>query len=189
LLITPIETGLNMKKSIEILCLLCLTSILSLSINKVQAQQETDYTIHATIIHRFTKYIDWPAYKKSGDFIIGVVGDSPLYDELKSFTANKTVGNQKIVVSKMTSSESYYNCHILFISEEESGSLKRIAALTAGTSVLIITEYNGLARQGSCINFITINQRLKLEINKSNVAQRSLHIASELLDLAIIIKN
>jgi len=178
-----------MKKSIEILSLFCLAGILLLSTLKVQAQHETDYTIHATIIHRFTKYIDWPANKKSGDFIIGVVGDSPLYDELKSFTANKTVGNQKIVVTKISRSESYNNCHILFISEEESGSLKKIAALTAGAPVLIITEYNGLARQGSCINFITINQHLKLEINKGNVAQRNLHIASELLDLAIIINN
>lgn len=178
-----------MGKSITILKLICLAGILLLSTRKVQAQQETDYTVHATIIHRFTKYIDWPANKKSGDFIIGIIGDSPLYDELKSFTANKTVGNQKIVVTKISRPESYNNCHILFISEEESGSLKRIAAITAGAPVLIITEYNGLAHKGSCINFITINQRLKLEINKDNVAQRNLHIASELLDLAIIINN
>jgi hypothetical protein len=178
-----------MKKSIEILCIFCLAGILLLSIIKVEAQQETDYTIHATLIHRFTKYIDWPANKKSGDFIIGIVGDSPLYDELKSFTANKTVGNQKIAVAKMGSSESYATCHILFIPEEESGHLKRIAAATAGAPVLIITEYNGLARQGACINFITINQRLKLEINKDKIAQRNLRIASELLDLAIIINN
>jgi hypothetical protein len=178
-----------MKKSIEILGLLCLAGFLLLSIFTVQAQQETDYTIHATLIHRFTKYIDWPANKKSGDFIIGILGDSPLYDELKSFTANKTVGNQKITVAKISRSENSFNCHILFITEEESGSLKKIAALTAGAPVLLITEYNGLARQGACINFITINQRLKLEINKSNVAQRGLHIASELLDLAMIINN
>jgi hypothetical protein len=71
-----------------------------ISISKVQAQHETDYTIQATIIYRFTKYIDWPANKKSGDFIIGIVGDSPLYDDLKSFIGNKTVGSQKIVVTK-----------------------------------------------------------------------------------------
>jgi hypothetical protein len=177
-----------MKRSIEILRLFCLAGILLLSIGKVQAQHETDYTIQANIIYRFTKYVDWPTNKKSGDFIIGIVGDSPLYDDLKNFLANKTVGNQKIVVTKITGSKSYSNCHILFISEEESGNLKRIAALTSGTPVLLITEYNGLANKGSCINFITISDRLKLEINKGNVEQRNLRIASELLELAIIIK-
>jgi len=159
-----------------------------MSIFKVQAQHEANYTIQSTIIYRFTKYIDWPANKKSGDFIIGIVGDSPLYDDLKTFLNNKTVGNQKIVVSKIAASAtSYDNCHMVFVSEEESGSLKRIATLTAGAPVLIITEYNGLAHKGSCINFITLNDRLKIEINRKNVEQKNLHIASELLDLAIII--
>jgi len=53
-----------MKKSIEIWKLFCLAGILLLSIGKVQAQHATDYTIHATLIYRFTKYIDWPANKK-----------------------------------------------------------------------------------------------------------------------------
>lgn len=164
-------------------------AILSLtSLAEIQAQQETDYKIHANIVYRFTKYIDWPANKKSGDFIIGVVGDSPLYDELKNVSANKTVGNQKIVISKLSPLANSYNCQILFISEQESSSLKRIALLTAGSPILIVSESDGLARKGSCINFITVDERLKLEINKSNVEQRNLRIASELLELGIIIK-
>lgn len=177
-----------MKKSIEILKLVCLAGIVLLSLFKVQAQHETDYTIQASIIYRFTKYINWPANKKSGDFIIGVVEDAPLYEDLKTFMDNKTVDNQKIVVTKLPASASYDNCNIIFISKEKSGQLKRIAALTASSPVLIITEYNGLAHKGSCINFITLNNRLKIEINKTNADQRSLHIASELLDLAIIVK-
>jgi hypothetical protein len=182
------QSSIAMKKSIIISRLLCLAGMLLLSFSKVHAQHETDYTIQATIIYRFTKYIDWPVNKKSGDFIIGIVGDSPLYDDLKSFIANKTVGNQKIVVTKLSGLKNYSSCHILFISEEESVNLKQIVGLTAGAPTLLITEYNGLAHKGSCINFITVNDRLKLEINKSNVEQRNLHIASELLELAIIIK-
>lgn len=159
-----------------------------LSISKTQAQHETDYAIQANVIYRITKYIDWPNGKKSGDFIIGIAGDSPLYDELKSLSLNRMVGNQKIVVLKMSAAASSYNCHLLFIPEDESGSLKRIASLTAGTPVLIISESNGLARKGSCINFTTVDDRLKLEINKNNAEQRSLRIATELLELGIIIK-
>jgi hypothetical protein len=168
--------------------LLCLAALSLMSLSKTKAQHETDYKVHANIIYRFTKYIDWPADKKAGDFIIGIVGDSPLYDDLKSLSANKTVGGQKIVVVKMSPSANTYNCHMLFISEEESNSLKKIATLTAGSPILIISESEGLARKGSCINFITVDERLKLEINKGNVEQRNLRIASELLELGIIIK-
>ncbi|MDO6430844.1 YfiR family protein [Flavitalea sp. BT771] len=168
--------------------LLCLAALSLMSLTSIKAQHETDYKVHANIIYRFTKYIDWPADKKSGDFIIGIVGDSPLYDELKSLSVSKTVGSQKIVVVKMSPSANAYSCHMLFISDEESASIKRIAALTAGTAILIISESDGLARKGSCINFITVDERLKLEINKGNVEQRNLRIASELLELGIIIK-
>lgn len=159
-----------------------------MSFLEVRAQRETDYKVQANIIYRFTKYIDWPVNKKAGDFIIGIVGDSPLYDELKSLSANKTVGNQKIVVIKMSPTASAYNCNILFITEEESSSLKRIAVVTADAAILIISEADGLARKGSCINFITVDEHLRLEINKGNVDQRNLRIASELLELGIIIK-
>jgi hypothetical protein len=169
--------------------LLFLTSILILFIMpEMQAQQEIDYAVHANIIYRCTKYIDWPEYKKSGDFVIGIVGDSPLYDELKSFTANKTVGNQKIVIKKFSSSENSYNCHILFISEDESGSLKKIVTETEGTATLLISESDGLAKKGSCINFIVVDEHLKLEINKNNIEHRNLSIASELLALGRNVK-
>jgi hypothetical protein len=168
--------------------LLCLIWLLSLALGKLQAQQGRNYAIHANIIYRFTKYIDWPEDKKTGDFIIGIVGDSPLYEELKDFTANKTVGSQKIVVKRISSAATYGNCHILFICEDESGSLKKIAALTAGTPVLLLSESEGLAHKGSCINFIIIDEHLKLEINKNNIGQRNLGIASELLSLGIIVQ-
>lgn len=171
--------------TLKLLCLICL---LSLALGKLQAQQGMNYAIHANIIYRFTKYIDWPEDKKTGDFIIGIVGDSPLYEELKDFTANKTVGSQKIIVKRLSSAATYGNCHILFVCENESASLKKIAALTAGTPVLLLSESEGLAHKGSCINFIIIDDHLKLEINKNNIAQRNLGIASELLSLGIIVQ-
>jgi hypothetical protein len=150
--------------------------------------QEDNYSIHANIIYHFTKYIDWPSAQKTGDFVIGVAGDSPLYEELKRTVANKKVGNQKIVIKKIRASSSFFNCHILFVSDDESESIKKIAARTTDTSTLIVSESEGLAQKGSCINFSIVSDHLKLEINKNNIEQRNLSIASELLKLGKIVK-
>jgi hypothetical protein len=168
--------------------LLWLAGLVLMSATGTHGQHETDYKIHANIIYRFTKYIDWPVISKAGDFTIGTIGETQLYDDLKSLCVNKTVGNQKIVIVKMSPSANSYDCQILFICEEESSSLKRIAMLTAGLPILILSESDGLARKGACINFITVDEHLKLEINKNNIEQRNLQIASELLQLGIIIK-
>jgi hypothetical protein len=116
------------------------------------------------------------------------VGDTPLYNELKKSIANKMAGNQKIIVKKFSSSVSSFYCHILFIAEEETRIIKSIATRTAGMSVLLVSESEGLAQRGSCINFAIVSDHLKLEINKNNIEQRGLSIASELLKLGIILK-
>src|SRR5205809_1110368 len=91
--------------------------------------QSVDYSVHANIIYRFTKYINWPDDKKSGDFVIGVIGDTPLLNELKIATENKMVDNQRITVCKVTLTQ-LNHCNILFITEDESGELKKIISLT-----------------------------------------------------------
>lgn len=166
----------------------CILSLLLLVLS-ARAQQVADYAVHANIIYHFTKYINWPDDKKSGDFVIGVVGNSPLFEKLKNLVGqSKMVGNQQIVVRKFSAASSSFNCHILFVSESESSSLKKIVTATDSNPVLLVTESDGLARKGSCINFIIADDRLKLEINKKNIEQRDLGIATELLNLATVIK-
>jgi len=116
------------------------------------------------------------------------VGDSPLYKELKNFIANKRVGTQKIVLKQFPASQLTFDCHILFITEDKRNSLKKIAASTKGSSTLLVSESDGLARKGSCINFVVIEDHIKLEINKTNIEERDLSIATELLSLGILIK-
>lgn len=168
---------------------ICLTCILLTGcVFTMQAQLETDYAVHANIIYRITKYIDWPEDKKSGDFVIGIIGESPLHDNLKSFVANKTVVSQKIVIRKYPSSSKTFDCQMLFICEMESSHIKKISTRTSGIPVLLISEDEGFARKWSCINFMIAEDRLKLEINKSNIEQRHLNIATELLELGTVVK-
>jgi hypothetical protein len=156
--------------------------------SSTNAQSSVEYSVHANIIYHFTKYVAWPESKKSGDFVIGIVGDSPLYDALKLKVANKTAVGQKIVVKQISRSQQVIDCHILFISEEESDALKKIASRTAEYPVLLVCEDEGAASRGAAINFKVESERLKLEINKNNIEQRSLSVASELLRLGTVIK-
>jgi hypothetical protein len=169
--------------------LFLLLSIFSLlGWEKGHAQSTMDYAVEANIIFRFTKYIEWPTSSRTGDFIIGIVGDSPLTDELKSFVVNKMAGSRKITIKKYSSVAGSFNCDILFISEDESSNLKKIATRTAGSPILLVSESDGLALQGACINFIIVSDHLKLEINKNNIEHRNLSIASELVQVGIVVK-
>lgn len=153
-----------------------------------QAQQSYDYKVHANIIYHFTKYMEWP-YEDGGseNFTIGVVGDTRLYAELKTLTANKSVGDQKIIVRNISGDGPFTNYHMLFLSQGESNNLKKIELMVRTQPVLLITENIGLAKKGSSINFVTVGNRLKLEINKKSILSKDIKIASELLKLATIV--
>ena len=152
------------------------------------AQQGKGYSVHANIIYHFTKYVDWPDNLKTGDFVIGVIAEPALYDELSKIAASKMVGAQRLVVKKFPAGAATYSCHILFVSDEESGEIKKIAAASANLPMLLVTESEGAARKGACINFAIIDDRLRLEINKNNIEKRDLHIATDLLQLGTVVK-
>lgn len=167
------------QKFVSLLLFTCLSANI--------AYAQVDYSVYANIVYRFTKYIDWPEQYKNGDFIIGVIGESELFDELKKLTRNKKVGNQPIVVKYLSPNAKNYSAHILFVSDHESGKLKRIAEVTEGKPILIVSERYSLISKGSCINFIIVGDNLKLEFGKSNIENRKLNIASELLNLGTIV--
>jgi hypothetical protein len=167
------------QKFVSLLLFICLYANI--------AYAQVDYSVYANIVYRFTKYIDWPEQYKNGDFIIGVVGESELFDELKKLTKNKRVGNQPIVVKYLSPNAKNYNVHILFISNQESGKLRRIAEITDGKPILLVSEHFSLISKGACINFILVGDNLKLEFGKSNIENRKLNIASELLNLGTIV--
>ena len=52
-----------------------------------QATAQVNYKIHSLFMYKFTQYIEWPS--TSGDFVIGVVGSSPIIAELEAIAATK----------------------------------------------------------------------------------------------------
>lgn len=167
---------------------LLIISMVALHPHEACAQQARDYGVHANIIYHFTKYIDWPYAKKTGPFVITVLGESAVYEQLEKSIEGKMVNGQKISVTRISTINSAINCHILFISDEESDDIKNISAKTSNRSILLVTESPGLAKRGGCINFAVVSEKLKLEINKSVIEARGLNIASELLQLGKIVK-
>lgn len=147
--------------------------------------QDMDYRIHSVFLYNFTKYVQWPAAAQSGDFVIGVVGDSPIYDELMKVTNGKMAGAQKIVVKKFKPSDAVDGCHMLFV--PSSANFDKVQAKTAGKPVLLITEKAGLSQKGSAINFVVRDNKWRFELNENATRSAGLKVASELSKLAIAV--
>ncbi len=148
--------------------------------------QTADYKFHSIFIYNFTKYIQWPASHQSGEFIIGVLGNSPAAaEELTKVTSNKMVGSQRIVIKVFKSAAEIGDCHILFLPSAGSSKFAEVQSKLKGKPTLVITEKSGLAQRGSGINFILQDNKWKFELNESATQSAGLKVSKELSQLAI----
>jgi hypothetical protein len=175
----------NMKKK-QIMPIL-LFSILSVLLIWPHIAKSQDYRFHSLFIYNFTKYIEWPENKKSGDFVIGVLGKSDITENLVRMAEMKTVGEQKIQVSVVNDIAAISDCHILFLPQSESNKLDDVLDQANKGSVLVVSERNGLGKRGSAINFIIESGKWRFELNLSAFEKSNLKVSGELVKLGKVI--
>lgn len=157
--------------------------LLALFVSQISAQTGIARA-QAMFIYNFSRLIEWPANYKSGPFVIGVVGNSDLTDQLKSYTAGKSVGSQPITVKQFDSPTSISTCHILFVPFSSTKHMTSIDAQVQNKSTLIISEKNGATKDGSAINFIIVGDKLKFELASANATKYNIKISSKLSEMA-----
>lgn len=150
------------------------------------SQDDTDYKAYSLFVYNFIKYIEWPEI--DGDFVLGIVGDSPIQKELENMAKIKKAKGKNIVIKKIHDVSLSQGCHLLYLSNSKSSLLKQIVQLTTSKPVLLVAEREGLAKKGACLSFITLDDDvLKFEINKDALQQRNLKVPSALSNLGLSI--
>ncbi|WP_296622337.1 YfiR family protein [Marivirga sp.] len=147
---------------------------------KVGLAQEKNYRFHKVFFYSFTKYIEWPEEKKKGDFVIAVLGDSEIIPLLKEMAEIKKVGDRSIKVVKLDEVNKGEFYHILFVPTEKNQSFTSIKNNLKDQPCLLVTESEGMARNGSMINFKDVNGKLRFEVNTNTLESSGLKMSQEL---------
>lgn len=140
--------------------------------------------IQCAYLYQFTRYIDWCPEYKTGDFVIGIFGDSPLVAELEFMAKTKKVVSQNIVIKKYTSVSDIGDANIVIISSEKSGQLSSVLSKIGGKCMLVVADKSGLAKNGAAISFMEQDGKLLFELNKDFFASHHLNVSSTLVSLA-----
>jgi hypothetical protein len=163
--------------------LIFLFPVLMMTGNPVCAQTSSYGELQAAYLYNFAKYITWP--KASEQFVIGVFQEADIMDALVTTLKGKKVGGKPIVLKKITKEEELRDCHILYLSESNSGSIGLIVTVLNGNNTLIVTEAD-LIRKGAVISFVVEDDRLKFKLKKKVLNEAGLVASEGLLRLAIL---
>lgn len=151
------------------------------------AQDRPMHEIYSMMVFNFTKYVQWPDHSGSGEFVIGVMGNNEVYNTLNEWYGGKPRGSKTYVVKKFNSASEISECNVLFIDNSKSGEFETAKSKTIGKGTLLITDKNGLGNRGSAINFKTVDNKLKFELNQKAVESANLKVSSSLSAMAILI--
>jgi hypothetical protein len=146
-----------------------------------------DEKLKAIFVYNFTKYVNWP--QRSGNFVITVIGKSPISAEIISIASKKTVGSSTIEVKVVNSPEEVTESQIVYIPASKNNALAVIKEKSPERHFLIITEKPEACKAGSCINFVNRDGRLSFEISKINLEIYGLGVSSDLLKLGTVVTN
>ena len=111
---------------------------------------------------------------------------SPFGGALDSLSG-KTVKKRKLVIRQINRVEEMGNCHVLFVSTSEKMHLPNILAAVKNQNVLTVSDMDRFAEAGGIINFITLEDKVRFEINVDAAAQTPLKLSSQLLRVAKLV--
>jgi hypothetical protein len=161
--------------------------LLFVALGVVTSKAQSREKVVTVFLYNFAINGQWDPKTGEADFLIGVLDDGSISKELEALAATKTVGTQKIRIIEFSNTADVRDCHILFIPDSKSSALSAVTPKLGSSSTLIVTEKEGMARKGSGINLITVDGKLRYEMNDAELGRRNIRLSGKIKSLGISI--
>ncbi len=165
--------------------------LIMLSTFQNTVSQEVTNNVKVAFLEKFTRFINWPNESNhsisSNYFIISVVGESPLNNEIYKFYKNRKIKGKDVKINFIKEISEIDKCHLLFITNSEKERLGEIIKYTKDKPILTIGDSDGFAEQGVIINMHSKNNQLRFQINETALKFSGLYMNFKLLSLAEIV--
>jgi len=162
-------------------------ALVALSLPALAQDRAAEVQIKAAFLYKFGDFVQWPPAsfpRADAPFAIGVMGAEDVAAALEQLVANRTVQGRPVVVRHVRPGESLARLHILFIGQSDAPRLADTLAAAKGQALLIVTESDNAISQGSMINFVADDQRVRFDIALASAERGQLKISSRLLAVA-----
>jgi hypothetical protein len=175
-------------------CLPIGAAVLCLAVVPVGAAHTADSyseaAVKAAYLYRFAGYVDWPDEASSTEpFTIAVLGSPTVARELKGLLPNHYVNNRPAQVREVTGVRDLGRPQILFVGSGYAGALRIMMPAVGREPMLLVTDEDDGLNQGSVLNFVTVDRRVRFEVSLTAADRLRLKISSELLAVAVRVRG
>lgn len=171
---------------------LCAGALLPACLPPAQAQAQaasagSEERVKAAYLFRVLNYVDYPAQafeRPDAPYVIGVMDDEVVAQELTQLVAGKQVNGREIGVRRVGAGAGLGGLQVLFISRAQRTRQGAILRQLHAAPVLAVTETPDGLEQGSVLNFRIVEGHVRFEISLPAAEQSGIKLSSRLLGLA-----
>lgn len=149
-----------------------------------------EYLIKAAFLVNFARYIEWPdlANDPNAPLIIGLYQPDPISPYLRQAIQSDATP-RTIQLRIVNPDDPAPHCHILYfprgIPPEKQRNILRAIPVKG---ILLVGETEGFLEWGGTINFVIVDNKVRLEINASQAQVQGLKISSKLIQIARLVR-
>lgn len=164
-----------------------------LCINLSFTGQPEEYVIKGVLLEKISTFVEWPDEEKvknnKDKFVVGIIGNHKFGKVLKELYSNHKIQNKELVVKYIYSNPEINECRAIFIPKLNNDELKEIIEFVRKKPILTISDSRGYAEKGIHINFYTVENNIRFEINESAVKESGILMNHLLLSLAKLVET
>jgi hypothetical protein len=160
---------------------------------KGMAKAFEESQVKAVFLFNLTKFIVWPdGGRRRGDkvdFVIGIIGEDPFEGHLEKVFQNETFKGRHIVIRRYNSQEhlAWPELDLVFIGAEFNRWVPEFRRQARAFGVLTVGDVEGFCLAGGMINLLTIDDRVRIEVNVEETRMSDLAVSAQVLKLARIV--
>lgn len=151
--------------------------------------QPLEHDVKAAFLYRFLSFVDWPAQafpRADSPIVIGVLGADDVHGSLEQAVQGRLAQGRPVHIRRLKEGERASGVQVLFVGRAAMAQLPKV---TGPPGLLIVTEADGALDQGSMINFVRSDGRVRFEVAPEAAERRGLRISSRMLAVALHVKT
>jgi hypothetical protein len=164
------------------------------TISDVQAQQPraSEYKIKATYLFNFGKFVQWQSHDvaaQSDSFPICILGEDPFGAALDSILQGESIDGRAVIAKRVLNAEEGRSCRVLFISLSEAARVREVLMALDKAGVLTVSDIPQFSQHGGMIEFVTVGNKIRFEVNVAKTQDEGLVLSSDLLKVATTVRK
>ncbi|MEO8484666.1 MAG: YfiR family protein [Acidobacteriota bacterium] len=161
----------------------------------VLAQSVSEPALKAAFLYNFAKFTEWPPAGLSPSAPLKFcVADSPVADALEPTLAGRSIGAHPLVVARVALArgpidELLRGCAVVYVTGLDPRRVTELIEALQGAPIFTVSDVRAFSEQGGIAYFFIEGERMRFGINTAAAERSHLHLSSQLLSLAQIVKD